>query len=254
MRKFVLIVILSVSSLAFAQDEYHDDEFGFTIKAPSGWNITFKDQLSAKGKESLKKAFSNEVLLMIHPPDTEPPKNPCILFNCRKLVRTTTSEAIADLKKLGNEALMKSTRFLGWMLLGRKEKQYTEIDEFYDYDSSLYRAVSKVLYQHNQDGSYALCAKAKFIGLQRVTSFSAYWKGDDPEEFWQVFTEVIDSFEFDDDARPKGILGTVPQEIKEVSKLSSQEMFKRVWKWIGIILPVLIVLGFVKMALSRWFS
>ena len=254
MRKFVIIVILSVSSLAFAQDEYHDDEFGFTIDIPSQWYATSENEWSDEVKSDLKRSGSNPILL-INPSRINSLKPPCISVHGIKLKRTTTSEAIANFRKNGKEILNKSTKYSAMIALGPKFKEYSKIDLFYHYDSSRCMALAKKLYQHNYDRSnYFMAAMAKFIGRQRRVEFDGYSEGQEPDQFWQVFTEVIDSFEFDADAKPKGILGTVPQEIKEVSKLSSREMFKRVWKWIGIILPVLIVLGFVKMALSRWFS
>jgi len=230
-----MMFILLVPSIVIAQNEYHDDEFGFALSVPLKWQMSFEHQWSEKLKSFLKNRYSGHAVLMINPLGVEPSKNPCIQVHAKELVRTTTSEAITDLKKTGNEILMKSSKYLARDLLGRKSKKYKEIDKFYDYDSKKHLAIAKVLYQDNEGGTYALVARAKFIGLQRVVDFDGYWKGDEnPEQFWGVFTQVIDSFEFDADAKPKGIIGSIPQEIKEISKLSREQKVSRIFKWFSI--------------------
>jgi hypothetical protein len=83
-----------------------------------------------------------------------------------------------------------------------------------------------------------------FIGLQRVIEFNGYWKGENPEEFWQVFKKVTDSFAFDKETAPKGLITSVPQEIKEISKMSKPESSMRLMRWVGrIIIGILIVTG-----------
>ena len=233
---------MCITSVCLAQETYHNEEFGFTVNIPSGWEMTTWDQLPDKTKTSLEKALQKSFLI-IHLLDVEPPKNPCILVRGHEIRRGTTSGAISKFKKTGKEHMMKITKYFG--------KHYQQVDSSYDYDPKRYVGVAKILYQHKNDDTYLLSTCAKFIGVERVVDFEGRWKGDDPEEFWQVFTEVIDSFELDPDATPKGGLGKITQEIKEVSELSDEQKFNRIWKWGGIILTISIILGFVKMLLAR---
>lgn len=237
-----LIVFFLCASACLAQGTHHNDEFGFTLEVPVGWNISFEDQWSDKVKWALEKLYSNKTLLILNPPGVEIAKSPCIHVQSIKLKRTTTSEAIADLKKNGKERLTKHTEYMAEDMLGRKINQYSKMDPFYNYYSSRYLAIARILYEHNEDSTYALVAMAKFIGRQRVVDFSGYWKGDDPKGFWQAFNEVIDSFEFDQDAAPKGLITAVP---------SGPITLMRVMKWFSWILGILIVVGIAKALLFR---
>ncbi len=84
-----------------------------------------------------------------------------------------------------------------------------------------------------------------------LNRFRGYWKGDNPEEFEEIFDKVVNSFKFDSEAKPKGLLGAVSQEIKEISTLSKEQKSKRIWKWGGTILTILIIIGIVKRLLVR---
>lgn len=239
MRIF-LIAILCTVSVCLAQESCHNDEFGFTIEVPAGWNISFEDEWSDKVKEVLEKLYSNKTLLILNPPGVEIAKSPCVHVQGIKLKRKTTSEMIAYLKKNGKERLTKHTGYMAEDMLGRKINQYSKMDTFYNYDSSGKVAIAKILYEHNEEGTYVLVAMAKFVGRRRVVDFSGYWKGDDPESFWQAFNEVVDSFEFDHDTVPKGLI-------------SEPITLRRVMKWGSIILTISIILVFVKMLLGRYF-
>jgi len=251
MRSLVVMIILFASSLTLAQDEYHDDEFGFTVNASAGWQISTEDQWPDKTKTFLKNYYVNKTILMINPLGIEPPKNPCIQIQGKKLDRTTTSEAIDHLKDKGKEAMIERAKSVAEDFLAKKLKEYSKIDEFYDYDSKRYLAIAKVVYKHNKDDTYALTARAKAIRLQRVIDFRAYWKGENPEDFWQVLTEVINSFNFDTDTTPKRGLGKITRDIKEVDNLSKEEKFSRIWEWAGIILTISIVLYVIKKLFFR---
>ena len=254
MRYLAVVLFLCATSVCLAQETYHNNEFGFTIDIPSQWYATTENDWSDKIKAVLKKHYGNDPpLLILNPLGTETLKIPSIMVTGIQLKKTTTSEAIAGLKKNGRDMMISCAGYIAkYDVLGKKLDQYRKIDTFYDYDSARKLAIAKILYQHkNEVNTYFTAAKAKFIGLQRVVDFDAYWKGDDPEEFQVVFNEVIDSFEFDKDARPKGILGRVPQEIKEVSGLSKEQKFRRILKWGSILLTISIILGFVKMIFSR---
>jgi len=243
----ILIIFLFTASVCLAQESFHNDEFGFTIEMPVGWNISFENEWSNEVKDSLERVFDGKTLLMLNPSDVKAPKTPCIQVQGRKLQKTTTSEAINTLKHTGEEFMTYSAEYLAESLLGRNVNQYDKMDTFYDYDSSRKAAIAKILYQHKREDIYFLSARAKFIGLQRVIDFRGYWEGDDPESFWQTFNEVIDSFEFDQDARPGGILGAA----KEIGDMSKEQKFNLIWKWAGIILTISIIIGIARYVLGR---
>ena len=99
--RIVLIAILCTSSVCLTQGNCHNDEFGFTIEVPAGWNVSFEDEWSDKIKTTLEKKYSFKSLAILNPSGIESFKIPFILVQGNKLKRTTTSEAITELKKNG---------------------------------------------------------------------------------------------------------------------------------------------------------
>jgi len=252
MRIF-LIAILCTSSVCLAQETYHNEEFGFTINIPSKWYASFEEEWPDKLKNALELLYFTKkpLLLMLNPLGTKIGKPPCIHIEGIRLKRKTTSEVIAILKRTGREKIKNEARAWAEILLGKKFYQYREIDTFYDYNSSRKLGIAKILYEHKINETYFLSAIATFVGRQRRVDFSGYLKGDNPEEFWQVFMEMVDSFEYDPDAAAKGGLGKITREIKEVGGLSKEQKFNRILKWGGIILTISIILGFARMFLRR---
>ena len=250
--RYFSIVFFCVTSVCLAQETYHNEEFGFTIGIPSQWYATSENEWSDELKTGLEKLYSNKVLLILNPLDTNPINVPSIIILGAKLERTTTTEAIEYLKKNGKEELINSAKYMAEGVLGRKIKKYSVIDNFYDYNPAKKCGISKIIYQHNYDGIFFLSARAKFVGLKRLIDFRGYWEGDDPKEFRQVFNEILDSFEFDPDAKPKGMFGAIPREIKEIGGLSKEQKLKRIWKWAGTILTILIIFGVAKTVLGRY--
>lgn len=242
--------ILIAGSICLAQEKYHNDEFGFTLEIPVGWNISLENEWSDEVKASLRRLYESKTLLMLNPSGVKALKTPCIQVQGKRLQRSTTSEAIADLKKTGKKYVTAGADYVAHCFLSNI-KQYNQADTFYDYDSSKKLAIAKILYQNKNDSTYFLSASATLVGLQRVIEFNGYWKGDDPESFWQIFNEVIDSFEFDKDTAPKGLITAVPQEIKEISKMSKPVTPARIMKWVGWILGILIIIGVIKTIFFR---
>lgn len=248
--RYIMIFTLCAVSVCLAQENYHNDEFGFTLEVPVGWNMSFENEWSDEVKASLGRLYESKTLLMLNPSGVKAFKTPCIQVQGKQLQKMTTSEAIADLKKTGKKHVTAGADYVAHCFLSNI-KQYNQTDTFYDYDSTKKLAIAKILYQNKNDNTYFLSATGMFIGLQRVIEFNGYWEGENPEEFWQVFKKVTDSFAFDQDTAPKGLITSVPQEIKEISKMSKPESSMRLMKWVGGIIGILIVAGVVKALFFR---
>ena len=242
--RYFIIFLLCITSVCLAQENYHDDEFSFNFEVPSGWNISFENEWPDKLKAALERAYATKTLLLLTPSDRKPSEMPLIQIQGKELKRTTTYEEIESIKKKHSKDMISSAEYTALAKLGLKRKQYRQIDTFYNYDSSRKFAIAKILYQHRNEDVYFLSAIAKFIGLQRVIDFRGYWRGEDPEEFWQVFNKVTDSFEYDKDA-------AAPFSSSFEGRNLSEKMLNKVIKWGGIILTISIILGLVKMSLGR---
>ena len=231
--RFFTIVFLCAASVCLAQESYHNEEFEFTIDIPLEWNISFEDAWTDEVKAYLEKLYTSKTLLMLNPLDTRPHEAPCIQISAQKVWGgIATRQAIAFVKRTGEKLLTVGAESLTKDLLGQKIKQYHKIDTFYDYYSSKKCAIIRILYQHNDHDIYFLSAMAKFAGPEKVVNFRGYWTGDTPEEFWEVFNETVNSFEFDRSVGNEGFVSTVDSD--------------QILKWVGYILGISIVLGILK--------
>jgi len=237
--RYVVIVFLCTASVCLAQETYHNEEFGFIIDTPSEWRVSLEDEWSDKVKTAFKLLYTSKPLCILYPSGIKTTDAPCIIVFGQKTREVTTPELIELIKNTGEKMLTSHAEDLAKGLLGKKFKQYREIDAFYDYNSSRELATASIFYKHNnEDNVYFIVARAKFIGLQRVIDFRGYWKGDDPDRFQAVFDEVIDSFDFDPEAKPSG-------------NLSKEQKFDRILKWGGTILTISIILGFIRILSGR---
>lgn len=255
--RYFIIALLLLSPLSFAQEKYHNEEFGFTFKLPSGWQAKTEDELTDKQRNVLGLyAFLYEFFVILNPLDTEPSDFPTIIVVMGNIYEgSTTSEVIAGIES-GKKKLVESTENMKKTVLGKKINIYSEIDTFYNYAPSCYRAVCRILYKIESEevpwDTYAAVAQAKIVGRKRVIRFKGFYSGENPVDFQESFVEVANSFEFDLDAAPKKGLGTITQEIKDVSELSRRYTFKKISIWVGWILTASIILGFAKMVYGRW--
>jgi len=244
MRLLTFIFLLCISTVCLAQENYHNEEYGFSIDVPSQWHISFENEWTDEIKATLVKLYNSKTLLMLNPSGIKPADIPCIQIQGKFLENVTPSQVILLIKKTGAKQMPKDANYLAKDILGTKLEQYQQIDQFYNYNTSKNLAMAKVLYKRNNENVYFLSARAKFIGSQSVIDLRGYYDGNSPEQFWKVFNDVVDSFKFDKGA---------------VSKKTSEELsYETGKKFIGLIsklttwlLIVLIVLWILKKVLVR---
>jgi len=254
MRQLLIpVFILIASSRCLAEEKYHNDEFGFTLEIPAGWYASFENDWPEDYKNTLKRIYEGKTLLVINPLGIKAPKPPCIQIRGRNIEKNTTNEVISSLEKTGKEHLTFGAEYIAKIRLGKNRVNYQQVDSFYNYDSEKKFAIAKILYKKNDENIYYLSASSMFVGLQRAIDIDGYSKNETVEEFWQIFTKLTDSFAYDKDTAPKGVITSLPQEIKEVSKMSKPEASMRFMKLtIGIIIGLLIIGVIIKAILNRF--
>ena len=134
MRYFGFVFLLFLTSICLAQETYHDEGFGFTIKAPSGWQLRLEDEWPDKIRNYLKKRYESKTVAILNQLDAETMEAPCIRIRGKFLKKTTTSEAIATIKAKGKEQLVSAASLTLMYVLGREYKQYNQVDTSYNYN------------------------------------------------------------------------------------------------------------------------
>jgi hypothetical protein len=244
MRYIIVIVFLYATSVCMAQERYYNEEFGFAFDIPSKWYITFEDELSDDAKKTLAELYWSENLLVLSPYGIDALEIPCILTQGRKSEESFNSKNISYFKRTSERKLTSSTEKMVDELLGERIEQYHRTDYFYDYDTSRNLAIVKIIYENNLNKDVhlvtAIATCIGGIGSEAAIDFRGYWKGQYPEEFWNIFKGVVDSFEFDQDAvAPK-------RTSEEISHETAKTVFRLIYKVCGSFFGLLIAIWILK--------
>lgn len=240
------VFLLYVCSVCFGQDTYYNNEYGFTIVVPSQWHTSFDKEWSDEVKTKLIELYSSTTLLMLNPLNIKPADAPCIQIQGKMFTsEISPSQAILLIKKTGFKQLPKDANYLAKDILGTKFGRYRQIDQFYNYEDSKNLALTKMLYKKNDANIYFLSARAKFIGYRSMIDLRGYYDGNSPEQFWQTFKGVVDSFRFDKGTLPK-------QTSEEISYETGQKTFSLISKLITWLLVASIVLWILKKFINRF--
>ncbi|HEG44278.1 MAG TPA: hypothetical protein ENH94_09540 [Phycisphaerales bacterium] len=242
--RYFMVIIFCITSVCLAQETYHDEEYGFTIDIPSNWYISFDDEWSDELKTTHEQHYLSDVLFVLNPLDVEIADSPCIRAFAGLAKKTTRFGFNAFIQR-GESVLTRSMRQTADMVLGEKIKQYREINVFYDYEPAKRLAIAKILYKHNSDNTFFMVTRAKSFGQTQSINFQGFSSGVDHEDFWQVFSEVVDSYRF-------GQVSEVVDSLKfGTEPKSKEEVLNQIWKWGGIILTISIIIGVAKKLLGR---
>lgn len=248
MRHFIIVLLFA--STCFAQERYYQEEFNFSVNIPEGWYHSLEEDWPESTKKILKRIYTSKTLLMFNPLNATPSEIPCIQIQGKVMEHSTTSQIIDHLKIDGEDKLVSSAEYLAKDTFGKKINGFQKVDTFYDYNSQNHRAIAKIVFKNPETGNLFVSARAKFIGARRAVDLRGYWTGQNPDEFWGLFNEFVDSFEFDPEAKVKIGIGGISQEVSDIKEISPEAGLRRIFKWGGIILGVLIVLGIFKSIFS----
>lgn len=243
--KNLVLLVFCVTSFCLAQETYYNEEYRFTVDIPLNWDISLEDEWPEELKTTLKGYYLSKAICMLNPSGIEISSSPCIrVFGGLEdgKSRFRSNYIIQN----GEKILTRSINNTVNEVTGDKIKQYRKVDSFYDYDSSKSLIMANILYKHNKNDSYFIVTIAKFFGRAQSISFQGFSSGNDHEEFWQLFKEVVNSYKVKL-IRPKTTDSTKIEQDAELQ----EEKSNQIWKWGGAILGILVILGFVKMFLFR---
>lgn len=244
MRNLILL-FLCATSFCLAQETYYNEEYRFTIDIPLNWDISLEDEWSDEIKTTLKGHYLSKAICILNPSDIEISSSPCIRVfggSAKKKTHFRSNYIIQD----GEKILTRSINNTVNEVIGDKIRLYRKVDSFYDYDSSKSLIMANILYKHVKEDSYFIVTGAMFFGRAKTINFQGFSLGNDHEEFWRLFKEVVNSYKVKL-IRPKMTGST---EIEPDTKLT-EEKSNQIWKWGGTIFGILVILGFVKKKLLR---
>lgn len=231
-----LAILLLCASACLAQQTQHNEEFGFTITIPSGWQIVFEDEWSFKVKDKLEEQYVSKPLFLLKPANVEI-SDSCIMVFGRKVDEEVSSLATAFVEQSAEK--MMTSDMLAKEILGPDIETYQKVNSSYDRNSSENLSIARVIYQdENDQGRKFITAWAKFFVDKKDINLRGYSKSKPPDQFWSIFRDVV---------------GSVYISSHDVSgkNISSEGMLNQVMKWGGIILTISIILGIAKIIFAR---
>ena len=131
-------------------------------------------------------------------------------------------------------------------VIGREIKQYRLVETKFALIKSANRLYGIVRYEDN-DKSKIIGAEVKIVCKDGWVTLCCFARGTEAERFVDTVNNIADSFQYD------GSSTVVKNEMseEEASRLSREQTADNIWEWAGIILTILIVLGFIKMLFFR---
>ncbi len=248
---FFLTLIFIFVSNAFSKD-YINEQYGISFNLPDDWKVVDYEDLSPEKQQRLKENYKQSQTLVIcgiKRPDRW--NRTTVIVQYQNFKDIGFRDAIRELKSEHGKTMMISlAKLLALDTVGGRLRSYHIVESDSDFDNDRSMAFGKVYYQ-DRDKSDFVAMVFKLLVKDGIVTLQSFSFGTEVDTFEETIGEIIDSFEFDPDAKPKGVLGSVPQEIKDVSNLSKEKTFNRIWKWGGIVLTIWIVLGLAKMLLDR---
>lgn len=248
---FLLPLIFVFVSNTFSKD-YINEQYGISFSLPDDWKVVGYKDLSPEKQQRLKKNYKQSQTLAIcgiKRPDRW--NRTTVIIQYQNFKDIGFRDAIRELKSdHGKKMMISLAKLLALDTIGGRLQFYHIVESHSDFDNDRSMAFGKIYYQ-NRDKSDFVAMVSKLLVQDGIVTLQSFSLGTEVDTFEETIGEIIDSFGFDPDAKPKGGIGKITQEMKETGKLSGHQKLKRVLKWGSIILTVLIILGFVKMLLAR---
>ena len=211
---------------------YSNEELDFSIDIPSGWTINLQDQWPEEFKGDLQKHFIRQPLFILKPSDVDI-SDSCIMVFGKKIDSKRPGIAKALFDQNAEKTMTSDTD--AKRILGEEINNYRKIDTYYYHEPTTNLYTANVIYEHeNEKNTTFITVEATFLKSQKRITLQGYSKSINPEEYWTNFQNVVDSVQFG---------------IKDFA--AEQLTFDGIWKWAGIVLTVLIVLGILKMLFFR---
>lgn len=248
---FALTLIFIVVSNAFSKD-YMNEQYGISFSLPDDWKVTDYEDLSPEIQQKLIRLYKQSQTLGvcgIKKPDKW--NRTTMIIQYQDFKNVGFRDAMRELKsEHGKEMMITLAKLLALDTMGGRLRSYHIVESDSDFDKDRDMAFGKIYYQ-TRDKSDFVAKVSKLLVKDGIVTLQCFSLGTEVDTFEKTIGEIIDSFEFDPGAKSKGISGAIPQDINEVGNLPKEQTFNRIWKWVGIILTISIILGFVKMLLAR---
>ncbi|MHC4570746.1 MAG: hypothetical protein ACYS0C_01540 [Planctomycetota bacterium] len=203
-RVIVIIGVCFLATVCFAQQEYSNSKWHFSLTLPGSWKVITDDMLLSEYTEELEIRFEDiEILALCQEVGGEDEKN-SILIQAQSIGEAREGlvlEALYEerLRSDYNWELGKSylEGFRGSLVekgqVAKKAKYKSQI--YYDSDRHIF--FEKIMLPRRRWGAIGM-SMVRLLGNNRITILSFNLYGEDSEELFGLLEEVVDSFTYDE--------------------------------------------------------
>jgi len=203
-RVIVIVGVCFLTTVCFAQQEYSNSKWHFSLAVPGNWKVIADDMLLSEHTEELKLRFEDvEILALCQEVGGEDEKN-SILIQAQSIGEAKEGlvlEALHEerLRSDYNWEVGKSylEGFRGSLVeQGQVAKKARYKGQIY-YDSDRHIFFETMVLPRRRWGAIGI-STVRLLGSNRVTILSFNLYGEDSEELLGLLEEVVDSFTYDE--------------------------------------------------------
>ena len=246
-RVFVLMLVIIAVTNVFGID-YTNEEYGVHFVLPDHWKVIDYEDLPLEKQQRLdKRHHPFKTLAICGFRNHDGPDLTQIFIHYRRFDRVTFSEAKKRIKtEFIQKMMITSAKTNVTDVIGREVKQYRIFEKKCGLIKSANRLYGLVHYK-GYDRPEIIAMEVKFLCKDGWVGLGCFSRGSETENFVDSINKIADSFQYD------GSSTVVKNEMseEEASRLSREQTADNIWEWGGIILTILIVLGFIKMLFFR---
>lgn len=239
LKQTSIIMVLAFVSPVFGM-VYEHEEYGLRITFPGHWDTRDIKDLSTEFQQRMERMYSFDTLALSRIVSDDNTDRASILVQFNKFEQATYQQARSRMRsQLSKEAIVTEARRYAESNTGRDYRRGT-----YETESNFVSASNRAYGIFRPDTS-TIAMIVKILVPEGVVNLKCFAAGAEAEGFVERVHKIADSFEYIGAATILGQYADAPPEVLAKDALGFA------WEWLGIILVVLIVLGFAKMVLFR---
>lgn len=241
------VLLASFNTIAFSR-EYNNEEYGLYLVVPDHWKVVEFDNLPSEKQMRLAKLYHPFKTLAVcgyRSQDGLDVKQ--IIIQFRKFEKSNYNKAKKFiLTEKAQEMMISSAEVNAGDAMGREITHFKLIDSNYGFHDDSNMAYGIVYYENSKKAS-AVAMEAKIVCKGGWINLCCFSKGLNSKTIIDIVNDIAKSIEF----RENSIFVKKENNRNAEGSQSHEQIAETIWKWLGIVLTLLIVGGILKMLLFR---
>ncbi|MCK4998340.1 MAG: hypothetical protein KAS23_02355 [Anaerohalosphaera sp.] len=246
--KIIVLMLINMIQTGVRGQDFKNEEYGISFVLPDQWRIIEYGDMQLDRQKKLDNMFHPfKTLAVCGVWDSSNPDMSQIFIQYRKFEKSNYNKAKRFIQTdLAKERMIGSAEINAKDGLGREINYYKITYSKSDFISSADRAYGVVHYEGDSKPK-VIGMDVKFLCRDGWVGLRCFSRGSETNTFESIVNSIADSFQYEGH---KSMAGT-EVSVEEADRLSYEQTGKNIWKWLGIILTISIVLGLIRMVFFR---